>query len=311
MLGVQTGDRVLVTGGTGSLGHALTGHLLAAGASVRIFSRDEKKQYDMARAFPACQFRLGDVRDPAAVRDAVRDIDIVVHGASLKYVNLGEQQPYEYVATNIGGTVHLLDAVLARSEVRRCVGISSDKACAPINTYGMTKAVLERLTTEANVRQGSTGPTVFTTARYGNVAGTRGSVIPFWRDRLAAGLSLPVTDPAMTRFFFTLDEAVELIDRALCAPAGMVVSKRMNACTIADLAEVMADGHPIEIVGTRPGEKIHETLLTSLEMAKTKLDGDVFIYDPAATPNGTADPFTSDVAPRLDQEAIAELLVRI
>jgi UDP-N-acetylglucosamine 4,6-dehydratase/5-epimerase len=310
MKNIRVGERVLVTGGTGSLGVALAEALRMAGAEVRVFSRDEKKQYEMSKRFPNCDYRLGDIRDPAACLDAVRDIDTVIHGASLKYVNIGEAQPYEYVTTNAVGSLAILNAVLMAGTVHRFVGISSDKACLPVNVYGMTKALLKRLTIEANDRQGSLGGTVFNVARYGNVVGTRGSVVPFWRECVAAGKPLPVTNPAMTRFFFTIDEAIDLIDASLAAAAGAVLSKRMNACSVMDLAEVMRGELPIEVVGERPGEKLHEMLLSDFEMSKTILrqPSDIFEYRPGGPLWADGGAYTSDVAPQLDREQIAKLL---
>ncbi len=311
---VQSSERVLVTGGTGSLGVALTERLLVSGARVRVFARDEKKQYDMRREFPDAEYLIGDIRDPATVRDAVRDVDVVIHGASLKYVNIGEVQPLEYVQTNINGTINLVEAILAEGTVRRCVGISSDKACQPVNVYGMTKAVLERLMLEATRRQGEKGETIFNVARYGNVLGTRGSVVPFWRQRVADGLPLPITDPEMTRFFFTIQEATDLIDICLETKENVIISKLMNACTLGDLADVMKRTSPVEIVGPRPGEKKHEQLLSSDEMERTVLVGKFFFFEPEGerlNVSSTAwglEGFTSANAPRLDLDEIRNLL---
>lgn len=306
---VEGHERVLITGGTGSLGQGLTKELLKSGARVRVFSRDEKKQYDMRAEFPDVEYVIGDVRDKAAVRDAVRDVDVIIHGASLKYVDIGETQPLEYVQTNINGTINVMEAVLAEGTVRRCVGISSDKACLPINVYGMTKAVLERLMLEAARRQGEKGGTVFNVARYGNVLGTRGSVVPFWRKRVEDGLSVPITNPDMTRFFFTIQEAIALIDLCLQEDGGLIVSKRMNACTLADLAEVMRGSSPIEIVGERPGEKKHEQLLSDDEMGKTVKVGDYYLYRiDAKLALSKHKGFTSFNAPRLGQNQIRTLL---
>lgn len=315
MKSVRHGERVLITGGTGSLGYALTKELVAKNdCVVRIFSRDEKKQHDMRQRFPACEYTLGDVRDRDAIRDAVRDVDVVIHGASLKYVDLSEKQPLEYVQTNVFGTINLLGAVLDQKKVRRCVGISSDKVCQAVNTYGFTKAILEKLFIEAVRRQGPNGRTVFTVARYGNVAATRGSVILLWRKREREGLSIPVTNPQMTRFFFLMHEAVELVDKALEQPRGMIVAKRMSAINVMDLAVTMRGNSEIEVVGERPGEKLHEMLLSDVEMAKSKeLPGRLILaYDPSAAPvSPLPQAYTSDVAPRLTQDEIRQLLKEI
>lgn len=309
---VEGSERVLITGGTGSLGQVLTERILEAGAKVRVFARDEKKQYDMGREFPDAEYVLGDIRDAAAVRDVVRDVDVVIHGASSKYVNVSEAQPTEYVKTNVLGTINLMDAIVAEGSIRRAVGISSDKACLPVNTYGMTKALLEKLMLEGSRRMGETHDTIFNVARYGNVLGTRGSVIPFWRDRVQKGLSVPITNPGMTRFFFTVQEATDLIDLCLRSDSGVVMSKRMNACTLADLAEVVRGDSLTEIVGERPGEKHHEQLLSADEMSRTFLNrGGFYEYVPDSEPFDLgANEFTSENAPQLGQDEIRELLDR-
>lgn len=277
--------KVLITGGTGSLGYALTDRFTKEGASIVIFSRDEKKQYDMKKVYPNCKYVLGDVRDYHAVRDAVRGVDIVIHGASLKYVNISELQPSEYVTTNVVGTLNVINAVLDEKTVEKCVGISTDKACLPVNAYGLTKALLEKIMLEANHRQGDDGKTIFNVARYGNVIGTRGSVIPFWKERRDAGLSLPITNPNMTRFFFTLDEAVDLILYCLNADSGLIISKAMKGVTLAKLAEVMKGNSVVEIVGERPGEKHDEMLLSSDEIMRSYEDSGMLVYNPSLSPS--------------------------
>lgn len=277
--------KVLITGGTGSLGYALTDRFAKEGASIVIFSRDEKKQYDMKKVYPNCKYVLGDVRDYHAVRDAVRGVDIVIHGASLKYVNISELQPSEYVTTNVVGTLNVINAVLDEKTVEKCVGISTDKACLPVNAYGLTKALLEKIMLEANHRQGDDGKTIFNVARYGNVIGTRGSVIPFWKERRDAGLSLPITNPDMTRFFFTLDEAVDLILYCLNADSGLIISKAMKGVTLAKLAEVMKGNSVVEIVGERPGEKHDEMLLSSDEIMRSYEDSGMLVYNPSLSPS--------------------------
>lgn len=276
--------KVLITGGTGSLGYALTERFTKEGASIVIFSRDEKKQYDMKKVYPNCKYVLGDVRDYNAVRDSVRGVDIVIHGASLKYVNISELQPSEYVTTNVVGTLNVINAVLDEKTVEKCVGISTDKACLPVNAYGLTKALLEKIMLEANHRQGDAGKTIFNVARYGNVIGTRGSVIPFWKERRDAGLSLPITNPDMTRFFFTLDEAVDLILYCLNSDSGLIISKAMKGVTLAKLAEVMKGNSSIEIVGERPGEKHDEMLLSADEIMKSYEDSGMLVYNPSMPP---------------------------
>lgn len=304
------GKNVLITGGTGSLGYALTDKFLKKSANITVYSRDEKKQYDMKKVYPDCRYILGDIRNYHSIRDAVRGIDIVIHGASLKYVNISELQPYEYTTVNVDGTINLVNAVLQEQNVERCVGISTDKACMPVNAYGLTKALLEKLMLEANTRQGS-GKTIFNVARYGNVIGTRGSVIPFWKERRENNLSIPITNPDMTRFFFTLDEAVELIEYCLGAPANVIVSKAMAGVTLDQLANVMKGNSEIEIVGERPGEKHHEMLLSEDEIKKSYKDSGMWIYNPSGSsinneefPEG----YSSKNARRMSNAEIAELI---
>jgi FlaA1/EpsC-like NDP-sugar epimerase len=303
--------RILITGGTGSLGQALTERFIKAGASLTIFSRDEKKQYDMKKIYPDCRYIVGDIRDYHAVRDAVRDIDIVIHGASLKYVNIGEIQPAEYVTTNVIGTLNVINAVLDEKTVENCVGISSDKACMPINTYGFTKAILERTILEANQRQGSKGNTVFNIARYGNVIGTRGSVVLFWQERRDAGLTIPITNPDMTRFFFTIEEAVDLIVYCLNSKPGLIISKAMRGVTVGKLAEIMKGECKTEIIGERLGEKHDEMLMTSEEMMKTYEDSGMFVFDPLTLPKPNENypnGYSSQDAPVITEEQLKIIL---
>lgn len=306
MRSIETEERVLITGGTGSLGVRLVEELSGQCKSVRVFSRDEKKQYDLRQRFPHVDFRLGDMRDYCAVWHAVQGVDVVIHAASLKYVDISEQQPSEYVQTNVVGTMNLLEAIQQTKTVRRCVGISSDKVVHPVNTYGLTKALLEKLFLEA-ARRGNCD-TIFTVARYGNVLGTRGSVIPFWRETRLLHVPLPITDPEMTRFFFTLAEAVDLIDFALIQDAGVIVSKAMAAATLGDVANAMQTAGTI-IVGRRPGEKIHEELLSEEEMTRTLETGDFFLYRPDLPPGPPAQAYTSEHAPRLTGDALKKFLI--
>lgn len=310
MRSIQQNERVLITGGTGSLGHELAKSLANSGAYVRILARDEKKQYDMQKTYPNYEYVLGDVRDFNTLRDAVKDIDTIIHGASLKYVNVSEIQPAEYVATNVVGTMNLMNAVLDNGNVKKLVGISSDKACMPLNTYGLTKALLEKLILEGIRRQGSLGETQFNVARYGNVVGTRGSVVPFWGECKRKGLPLPITNPNMTRFFFTINEAVELIDECLAGDAGVIVSKKMRSCTLGELADVMRGDVGIEIKGERPGEKQHEMLLSEDEMKRTTENGDYLIYHPLSQQTFTdkAESFGSFNAERISKKEIGELV---
>ena len=302
---------VLITGGTGSLGHALAKKYTDYGANITIYSRDEKKQYDMKKLFPNCRYMLGDIKDYHSIRDAVRGQDIIIHGASLKYVNISELQPAKYVNTNVVGTLNLVNAVLDEKTVERCVGISTDKACMPVNTYGLTKALLEKIMLEANTRQANSGSTIFNVARYGNVIGTRGSVIPFWQERREAGLSIPITNPNMTRFFFTIDEAVDLIEYCLKSEAGVIISKAMKGVTLDKLADIMKGNSEIEIVGERPGEKHDEMLLSPDEIMKSHEENGMLVFNPNISPQlNTKYPngYSSKAAEEITKEELKTIL---
>jgi UDP-N-acetylglucosamine 4,6-dehydratase len=305
---IRKGERILVTGGTGSLGVALLSVFPRDDVSIRVLSRDEKKQYDLRQRFPDVEFLLGDVRDERAIDRAMADVDVVIHAASLKYVDVSEKQPTEYVLTNVLGTINVLTAA-RRYGVRRCVGISSDKAPAPVNTYGMTKALLEKLFFEAAAIPGPT----FTIARYGNVVGTRGSVVPFWARCRADGRPFPITDPEMTRFFFPIEDALRLIDTALLVAPGTLVATAMPSCSLMTLAEAMSPPSTlapwVEIVGRRPGEKSHETLLTAEEMLDTDFRDGVFYYIPGKRVRSSGPiAYTSDRARRLTVEELRPLV---
>lgn len=297
--GINRHDLVLVTGGTGTLGQALIPELLKKTDYVRVMSRDEAKQGELARTFPV-EVMLGDVRDPVACRNAVREVDFIIHAASLKYVDVSEQQPSEYVKTNVVGTMNLIDAVFQEKTVRHVVGISTDKACAPFNTYGLTKGLLEKLFVEAHLKRGGAIDTIFNVCRYGNVIGSRGSVVLKWQELAQQGKKIQVTDPDMTRFFFTIDDALNLIDSALMSGFG-IFSQAMPSCTIGALASLWGE---YDVVGRRPGEKAHEDLLSTHEMPRVARQGDLFIYNPLRDPDIDPTPglaYTSDTARRMSR----------
>ena len=316
MINLPASSTVLVTGGTGSLGRALLARLVGTVRELRVLSRDEAKQADLKAQYPSVAFMLGDVRDARACAKAVRGVDVVVHAASLKYVDESERQPTEYALTNVVGTINLLHAALAERTVKAVVGISTDKAAAPINTYGLTKGLLEKLFVEASQVPSlalGTEPTRFVVCRYGNVLGSRGSVVLRWAEARRRGETISVTDPAMTRFFFTVDDAVDLVGAALGARSGTIVSKAMPSTTVGALAAAMAQGSlsGIKVVGRRPGEKEHEDLLTAYEMprvTRSREDPDVFHYRPLDAPRAYYEPpYTSDAARRLTNRELAEL----
>jgi UDP-N-acetylglucosamine 4,6-dehydratase/5-epimerase len=307
-------DQVLLTGGTGSLGQALIPEILATGASLRVLSRDEAKQETLRAQYPAVdEWMLGDVRDLGACKKAVEGATVILHAASLKYVDRSEVEPTEYVLTNVLGTINLLRAVRerrAREARPRVVGISTDKACLPINAYGLTKALLEKLFLEASADSQAT----YVVCRYGNVVGSRGSVVLKWQAALRQGDQLRVTDPTMTRFFFTLADAVNVIDRALdprsgLTWSGLVLSTVMPAATLGDLAQAMSP-RPYLVSGPRPGEKHDEDLFSPQEMRRVSTDGAIFVYNPSGLPANGADMagYTSAGARRLTPDELVALV---
>jgi UDP-glucose 4-epimerase len=270
-------DKVLlVTGGTGSFGHAVVTRLLKTDcAEIRVFSRDEKKQEDMRLEFRSdrLKFHIGDVRDYPGVDDVVRGVDYIFHAAALKQVPSCEFHPMEAVRTNVIGAEHVMRAAMEH-RVGRCVLLSTDKAVYPINAMGMTKALMEKLmVAKSRVRDPST--TVFCATRYGNVMGSRGSVIPLFLQQLRDGTPLTVTDPRMTRFLMSLEESVELVLHAFArAEPGDIFVQKAPASTIEDLALALRSlsgrNVPINIIGTRHGEKLYESLVSREEMARAE-----------------------------------------
>jgi UDP-N-acetylglucosamine 4,6-dehydratase len=268
---------ILITGGTGSFGHAFAQRLLDEHDPRRviIYSRDELKQAQMMGAFPShevqpggrLRFFVGDVRDLDRLSLAVDDVQIIVHAAALKRVDACESNPTEAVRTNIGGTRNVIRAALDSRSVERVVALSSDKACAPTNLYGATKLCTEKLVTAANAYSGKSDLR-FACTRYGNISGSRGSVIPFFRQRVAEGAEIPVTHMGMTRFWMHQREAVDLVFRALFETnGGEVFIPQLMAYTIRDLVTALdAPKNKIIVVGMRQGEKLHESLISQDEM---------------------------------------------
>lgn len=283
---------ILVTGGTGSFGHAFVkAHY---GESIRVLSRDEEKQRAMALEFPDVDYVIGDVRDREAVRRAMVGIDRVFHAAALKQVPPLERSPMEAVRTNVLGT----DNVCAEAweQGARVVTISTDKAVEPVGVMGASKFLAESITT----RWG------FNVVRYGNVLGSRGSILPVWREAIRRGDPVIITDPGMTRFLITLDEAIVLIDHAMEAgPDGSIYVKRSPAGTVAQLARVIAGDHPTVTTGPRPGEKRHEHLVVPDENAHEA--GDYFVIHRDGA--GTGYRYSSETAPTLTDGELAALTV--
>jgi UDP-N-acetylglucosamine 4,6-dehydratase len=273
---------ILITGGTGSFGKAFVRAVLDHCPKIKrlvVFSRDELKQYEMAQEFPESQYPairyfIGDVRDQNRLRRALEGIDTVVHAAALKQVPAAEYNPFEFIQTNIMGAQNLIEACLDR-DVRRVVALSTDKAAAPINLYGATKLCSDKLFTAANNFKGSRDLR-FSVVRYGNVMGSRGSVIPFFMQKAKSGV-LPITDPNMTRFNISLDEGVEMVFWALeHALGGEILVPKIPSYRIEDVAEAVAPSCRQEIVGVRPGEKLHEEMVTSSDSPNTLDLGEYF-----------------------------------
>ena len=267
--------RILVTGGTGSFGQAFVRAILDKAPDIDrlvIFSRDELKQFEMAQRFSntvhkGIRYFLGDVRDLARLRRAMEGIDTVVHAAALKQVPAAEYNPFEFIRTNILGAQNIIEAVLDAG-VKRVVALSTDKAAAPINLYGATKLCSDKLFTAANNIRG-VRDVRFAVVRYGNVMGSRGSVIPLFLERRKTGV-LPITDPAMTRFTISLREGVEAVLWTLDnARGGEIFVPKIPSCKVTDIAYAIGPDCEHRIVGIRPGEKIHEEMITASDSYNT------------------------------------------
>jgi len=265
------GKVVLLTGGTGSFGNAFVKRLLAdqEPASIRIYSRDELKQLEMQRRFEGedrLRFLLGDVRDVERLKRAMRGVDVVIHAAALKQVPAAEYNPFEAVQTNIIGAENVVTAAI-ENRVPKTLALSTDKAVNPVNLYGATKLCAEKIFVQSNTyaTEGDELSARFACARYGNVVGSRGSVIPLFKRQAAEG-RITVTDEAMTRFWITLEQAVQfVIDCLARLQGGEVFVPRMPSMRVIDIARTMAPEAEVETIGIRPGEKIHEMLLTPEE----------------------------------------------
>jgi UDP-N-acetylglucosamine 4,6-dehydratase (inverting) len=259
---------ILITGGTGSLGKALTEDILTKYPNVKklvIYSRDEQKQFPMAQEFPVfkypqIRFLIGDVRDEERLKRAFKDIDFVIHAAAMKHVHIAEYNPDECVKTNIHGAQNVINACL-ETGVERVVALSTDKACAPINLYGATKLASDKLFVAANNITGW-NPIRFSVVRYGNVMGSNGSVIPFFINKKKDGV-LPITEPSMTRFNISLQGGVDMVMHALeYAWGGEIFVPKIPSYKIMDVAKAVGPECEHKVVGIRPGEKVHEEMIT-------------------------------------------------
>lgn len=259
---------ILITGGTGSLGKALTKEILSKYPDVRrviIFSRDEQKQFQMAQEypenkFPQLRFFIGDVRDESRLVRAFKGVDYVIHAAAMKHVPIAEYNPDECIKTNVNGAQNVIHACF-ETNVKKVVALSTDKACAPINLYGATKLTSDKLFVAANNIKGD-NPVVFSVVRYGNVMGSNGSVIPFFIKKRAEG-KLPITDPNMTRFNISLQGGVDMVMHALGnAWGGEIFIPKIPSYKITDIATAIGPSCEQVLVGIRPGEKVHEEMIT-------------------------------------------------
>jgi len=280
------GSSILVTGGTGSFGKAFITHALEHLDPRRlvVFSRDELKQYEVRQLFkddPRLRWFIGDIRDERRLLRAMHNVDYVVHAAALKQVDTAEYNPFEFVKTNVLGSQNVIEAAIDTG-VKRVVALSTDKASSPINLYGASKLTADKLFVTGN-HYAAAYPTRFAVVRYGNVMGSRGSVIPFFAKLAAAGQSLPITDLRCTRFFITLPQAVRMVvDTFDMMQGGELLVPKIPSMKVTDLAQAIAPGARMHDVGLRPGEKLHEEMISPEEgrRAVTVADGKYYVLQP-------------------------------
>jgi UDP-N-acetylglucosamine 4,6-dehydratase/UDP-glucose 4-epimerase len=318
------GKKILITGGTGSLGKALTKKLLKTNVeTIRIFSRDEWKQVEMKSEFNDNRLRyfIGDVRDKERLSRALKNVDIVIHAAALKQMPVAEYNPFEAVKTNIIGTQNIIEACLDNN-VETVLGIGTDKAVAPVNTYGATKFLMERLFVSANFYKGDQ-KIKFLCVRYGNVLGSRGSVVPIFLNQIKTGKKITVTDPNMTRFNITMNEALELILRVLKnGKGGEVFVPKIKAYKVGDMKDAIIEltnsNNETEIISIRPGEKMHESLISNDELRNVfESSNDYVIIDQNLhnqydnlTKTTLESQYSSDKVVLLTKDEIKEILIK-
>lgn len=310
------GSTVLITGGTGTFGSAFLSKCLASNAKeVRIFSRDEKKQYDMAQKYRytnSVTFYLGDVRDRSTVDAAMKGVDYVFHAAAMKQVPSCENFPMEAVKTNIQGSLNVIEAAIANN-VKKIVCLSTDKAVYPTSAMGMSKAYMERIAfSKAKERSG----TKICVTRFGNLVASRGSAIPLFVEQAKRGLPITITDPAMTRFVMTVDDAVDLVKWAFeNGNNGDLLIKRTAACSTGDMADAairileLSEDYPVEVIGKRPGEKMHEALLTDEEAECAEMLGGIIKVPLEKTRGaGIGIPYKSNLAEQLGVREVLRMV---
>ncbi len=282
------GASILITGGTGSFGRAFVRKILAnyKPSKLIIFSRDEMKQYDMAQEFddkryPCMRYFIGDVRDIDRLEMAMRGVNFVIHAAALKHVTAAEYNPFECIHTNVMGAENVVKSAI-RAGVEKIVALSTDKAASPINLYGASKLASDKIFVAANNLSGATGPR-FCVVRYGNVLGSRGSVVPFFQRLISEGAEcLPITDTRMTRFWITLPQGVNFVLSSLkMMNGGEIFIPKIPSMKITDLAAAMAPNLKTEVVGIRPGEKLHEVMITEDDARNTVALADRYIIQPS------------------------------
>ena len=321
------GKKVLITGGTGSLGKAITKKLLSTDVeTIRIFSREEWKQVEMQSNFNdnRLRFLIGDIRDKERLQRAMEDVDIVIHAAALKHVPIAEYNPFEAIKTNVNGTQNVVDVCLDNN-VETVIGIGTDKAVAPLNTYGATKLLMERIIISANYHKGS-HKTKFLCVRYGNVLGSRGSIIPTFLDYVKNRKTFFITDPTMTRFNITMDEALNVIWRGIqYGKGGEILVPKLKSYRVGDLIEVMQNltKNKIKTKVSKPrqGEKFHESLISNDEL-RTVVESEkdyILFEDPNQMYSNSKlstkktelnDRYSSDKVELLTKNEIKELLIK-
>jgi len=321
--------KILITGGTGSLGTALTARLLKTDVDIiRIFSRDELKQSQMKLQFnnDRLRFLIGDVRDQERLEKAVEDVNMVIHTAALKQVPVIEYNPFEAIKTNVQGSQNLVEACL-KKDVEFALAIGTDKAVSPFNTYGATKLLMERLFVSANYYKGS-HKTKFSCVRYGNVLGSRGSILPTFIEQIISGKKITITDPNMTRFNITIDQALDLIFRVIKnGHGGDVHVPKLDAYRVGDMKDVVLDlmdcKNEEESIPVRIGEKFHETLINEHEIRNTyeNQDNDYVIFEnqltkdhsetiPGAKKTTLTMEYSSDKVQATPKEELKEILIK-